>query len=355
VAKQQGLYFSVELEPGLPRFITTDASRLRQVLKNLVSNAFKFTERGGVSMRLGVVDRGWSPENDSLRRAGEAIAISVTDTGIGITTEEQQLIFEAFAQADGSTVRQYGGTGLGLSISRELVRLLGGEIALTSTLGAGSTFTVFLPRSPVSVDRWASSLGELPVGPLLEPAGGPPPEAVHVRSNGDGAAGHATELQSSAGPVFLPPAANGTGAVIEQPSRDALAGMKVMVVDDDSRNVFAIAALLKRLRVEVVSAESGEEGIALLKESPDVNLVLMDIMMPGMDGYATMRAMRELPSGARVPLIAFTAKVADGERQRCLDAGASAYIPKPIDTAHLINILGRWLPAGTDRTFDVGG
>jgi CheY-like chemotaxis protein len=163
-------------------------------------------------------------------------------------------------------------------------------------------------------------------------------------SNGDGALTYSREVRA------LKPL-----PALEHPARAALEGMKVMVVDDDFRNVFAIAALLKRLHVEVVSAESGEQGIALLKQSPDVNLVLMDIMMPGMDGYETMRAMRELPSSGRIPLIAFTAKVAEGERQRCIDAGASAYIPKPIDTAQLIDLLGEWLPASANQSPDAGG
>ncbi len=117
------------------------------------------------------------------------------------------------------------------------------------------------------------------------------------------------------------------------------------MVDDDFRNIFALTALLKKAGLDVVSAESGEQGIALLEKTPDLDLVLVDIMMPGMDGYATMRAMRELPSGEDIPLVAFTAKVADGERQRCIDAGASAYLPKPVDRATLLQVLGEWLPA----------
>ena len=148
VADQKGVAFSVELAPGLPPTIATDPGRLRQVLNNLLSNAFKFTAQGEVSVRMSRADNGWRPENNKLGRAGGVIAFSIADTGIGITAETQRRIFEAFAQADGTTARQYGGTGLGLSISRELVRLLGGEIALTSTPDQGSTFTVYLPLAP---------------------------------------------------------------------------------------------------------------------------------------------------------------------------------------------------------------
>jgi CheY-like chemotaxis protein len=144
---------------------------------------------------------------------------------------------------------------------------------------------------------------------------------------------------------------------LANPARESMAGGKVLVVDDDFRNIFALAALLKRVDVEAVSAESGQQGIELLKETKGIDLVLVDIMMPGMDGYATMRAMRELPSGGEIPLVAFTAKVEDGERQRCIDAGASAYVAKPVDTAQLLLVLGEWLPASgrSERPNDTVG
>ena len=306
VAEQKGVAFSVELAHDLPRTIATDPGRLRQVLNNLLSNAFKFTEQGEVSVRMSRTDSGWNPENDSLARAGAVIAFSIADTGIGMTAETQQLIFEAFAQADGTTARQYGGTGLGLSISRELIRLLGGEIALTSTLGRGSTFTVYLPSAP---NGYAGAAGApASVAPASQPA-----------------------------PVPMP--------VSEDPTDPRLVGMKALVVDDDFRNIFALTTLLERGQLDVVAAESGEEGIAILEQTPDIDIVLVDIMMPVMDGYATIRAMRNLPSGRELPILAVTANVTPGERERCIDAGASEYIPKPIETAALMLILGRWLPA----------
>jgi CheY-like chemotaxis protein len=131
---------------------------------------------------------------------------------------------------------------------------------------------------------------------------------------------------------------------VEHPAGSDIAGARIMVVDDDSRSVFAVSALLKRLNVQVLSAERGEEAVELLEQTPDVDVALVDIMMPGMDGYATMRAIRELPMGRQVPLIACTAKAEPGERQRCIDAGASAYVPKPIDTARFRSVLGAWLP-----------
>ena len=301
VAEQNDLAFSVELDPGVPEDLVTDPRRLRQVLKNLLSNAFKFTERGQVTMRVSPAHSGWNPEHEELGRADAVIAFSIADTGIGITAEMQRPIFEAFAQGDGTTARQYGGTGLGLSISRELVRLLGGEISLSSSPGRGSTFTVYLP-SPVGA-------GSTPSGPPPTWPASPP----------------------------VPPRA--------RPAGSDLAGSKALLVDDDFRNIFALTTLLERCHLEVVSAESGEEGIALLKQTPDVDIVLMDIMMPVMDGYATMRAIRRLTQYAELPILAITANVDAGERQRCIDAGASAYVPKPVDTDALLVVLGEWLPS----------
>ena len=145
VAQDRGLRFSIALEPGLPSVVSTDGARVKQVLKNLLANAFKFTQKGGVSLRIGAARAGWSPGHPRLSAAASVLELRVSDTGIGIPREKQEMIFEAFQQADGTTSRQYGGTGLGLSISRELTRLLGGEIRLESEPGKGSTFTLYLP------------------------------------------------------------------------------------------------------------------------------------------------------------------------------------------------------------------
>jgi CheY-like chemotaxis protein/two-component sensor histidine kinase len=296
VAEAKGLAFAVELAPGLPPTIETDSGRLRQVLTNLLSNAFKFTAGGEVRVLVSQAETGWSQANDTLARAPAVISISISDTGIGIVPELQRRIFEAFAQADGTTARQYGGTGLGLSISRELVRLLGGEITLSSTLDEGSTFTVYLPSVLASpVTSVAPTEAEPRSAPLLVGAGG--------------------------------------------------AGRKVLIVDDDFRNIFALTTLLQRSNFVVLSAESGEEGVTLLSRTPDVDIVLVDIMMPVMDGYATIRAMHELPSRAALPIVAVTANVAADTRRRCIDAGACAYVAKPVESADLMFVLSEWLPA----------
>ena len=352
LAEKQGLTFSVELDDDVPSTMSTDASRLGQVVKNLLSNALKFTEQGEVKVRVGVTDDGWKSVNELLEGASSVIAITVTDTGIGIAEDKQQLVFEAFAQADGSAARKYGGTGLGLSITRELVELLGGEITLDSTLGAGSAFTVYLPRD-VPPDAAARPLAETQI---LAPEPTPvevsdlrrTAVAVELSATGDvpirdGRVSAAPVSDSDADPgaelamrPATPPA---------NPAGDSLAGTTVLVIDDDFRNVFALSALLERLNVEVLTASSGVQGIVEVQRAPNIDLVLVDIMMPGMDGYATMRAMRKLPDLGDLPLVAFTAKIEAGERQRCIDAGASSYVSKPVDTTQLLAVLGEWLPA----------
>ena len=306
VATSKGLAYSIDLAPGIPDEIVTDPQRLRQVLKNLLANAFKFTEHGQVHLQVSLADTGWSPETASLVNASSVVALSVSDSGMGIEKEQQQRIFEAFAQLDGSTARLYGGTGLGLSISRELVSLLGGEIALTSTPGEGSTFTVYLPAGPPvgeSTGQFAADKSE----PKLVA-----PQLDRQRANGlvDG--------------VFE--------------------GLKILLVDDDFRNIFALSALLERGHADVIVAESGSEAIAILEKSRDIDIVLMDIMMPVLDGYDTIRALRRLDHFKALPIIAVTGKVMPGERQRCIDAGAHDYVTKPVDVVDLLAVLRPWLP-----------
>jgi signal transduction histidine kinase/HAMP domain-containing protein/ActR/RegA family two-component response regulator len=312
VALTKGVAYSVDLAHDAPATIATDAQRLRQVLTNLLANAFKFTEQGRVTLEIGLAPPGWHPASRRLAESPSVVAFRISDTGIGIALDQQQRIFEAFAQGDGATERLYGGTGLGLSISRELVGLLGGEIGVESTLGAGSAFTVFLPG-----------------GPAVPPPATEEPDVL------------TTPAERSARRVLAVPIAGPP----EAPENGDFDGAKVLVVDDDFRNIFAMTALLERGNAVVIVAESGQDALDLLERTPGIDIVLMDIMMPIMDGYATIRAIRADPRHEGLPIVAVTGKVMPGERQRCLDAGADDFIPKPIDTGELLAVLRPWLQA----------
>ncbi|HJT36285.1 MAG TPA: HAMP domain-containing protein [Pirellulales bacterium] len=593
VAESKKLGFSLTFAPNLPPALQTDIKRLQQIIKNLLSNAFKFTEKGVVSFHVAPVPPGWSTEHDVLKRADTVIAISVSDTGIGIAPDKQQLIFEAFQQADGSTSRKYGGTGLGLNISREIANLLGGEIRLQSEPARGSTFTLYLPltyaptkparrespgagvhtarasaqllqaeaatalqetqqaltggeviddrdnvqpgdrvaliieNDPVfarllletaheggfkavvagraaeglilvhrlhpaaitldihlpDIDGWrvlaqlkedlytrhipvyvitteedrqrglrAGAVGSLAkplkskdeldvvwrrvkqaaasdvktllvVGPedddersqLVELVSGDDVQTVVL---GDSAAALTALAEDSAACAVLmadgdlegvfdlleqahrlpvaerlplvvhlsgEPTAEqsqrlkraGHGMIVKEvhsPERLAdevalflhrrierlpaakrqmletlhraeavLAGKKVLVVDDDIRNIFAMTSLLERHDMQVVSADTGRAALERLADTPGIDVVLMDVMMPEMDGYATMQAIRASEPHSTLPIIALTAKAMKGDREKCIEAGASDYISKPVDTEHLLAMLRVWL------------
>jgi signal transduction histidine kinase/HAMP domain-containing protein/ActR/RegA family two-component response regulator len=334
VAEANGVVFSVALAPDCPAQIVTDRQRLHQILKNLLSNAFKFTQRGEVRLEIAEARGGWNEAIETLLTAPSVLAISITDTGIGISPDQQLRIFEAFAQGDGTTARLYGGTGLGLSISRELAVILGGEITVASAPGKGSTFTVYLPsqQPPITIPK-------LP-DPLAIPL---------AKTDISSATGRAQ------GPEAFVPSTNGSSKAawpsydhVRAPHLDdAFAGTRFLVVDDDPRNIFAMTALLERSQANVTVAESGTEALKILDEAPDFDLVLMDIMMPGMDGYEAIQAIRAIDRFKHLAIVAVTGKVMGGERQRCLDAGANDYVPKPVDTDELVAAIGPWLATTT--------
>ena len=582
-AENRRLSFEINTDAHLTRSLVTDSKRLQQVLKNLLSNAFKFTEHGGVHLNVSIAGKGWSEDHPILSRAAGVVSFEVTDTGIGIPFEKQRIIFEAFQQADAGTSRKYGGTGLGLAISRELAGLLGGEIRLRSEPGRGSSFTLYLPQtymgpsassvatleakaspSGLSPQLSGASIAELPVEritddrEILEPG-----DAVLLVVEDDphyarllcdlardsgfkvllamrGAEGlalarefHPTAVSLD---VFLPdmlgwtvlnhlkqdpetrhipvqiltvdedrrhaltrgafafvtklataeeldsafarirdfaqaprkrllivednpaeqlsirellgyddidvtvatgggealillheqpfdcvvldlrlPDMSGFGVLerlretpslsdipvvvftgkelspeedarlhelarsvvvkgVESPERlldetalflhrvvanlppgkqdlldrlhrsdDALVGKKVLVVDDDVRNIFALSSVLERRGMTVLAAGTGREAIATLESTPDMAIVLMDIMMPEMDGYETMQVMRQNVLFRRLPIIALTAKAMKGDREKCLEAGASEYLAKPVNTEQLLSALRVWL------------
>ena len=580
-AESRRLAFQVHTDPHLPRSLVTDSKRLHQVLKNLLSNAFKFTEQGTVRLSVSLASAGWSTDHPILGKSTPAIAFEVADTGVGIPLEKQRIIFEAFQQADASTSRKYGGTGLGLAISRELANLLGGEIQLRSAPGQGSTFTLYLPliykgpsSAAIAEKRSVAAALPMPVSVAsvtervierisddrndLEPndavlliveddthyvrvlrdlardkgfkvlvaTGGAEalalakefhPTAVsldvflpdmlgwtvlnhlkqdpatrhipvqmltldedrhHGLSRGafsfvtkpttaDGLDSALSRIKEYSSPrkkrllvvednpaeqlsirellgyedIDVVTAATGHDALklvtqemfdcvvldlrlpdmsgfdvlerfrdtpeigdlpivvftgkelspeedarlhmlarsvvlkgVESPERlldetalflhrvvsdlpaakqkmietlhrsdEALAGKRVLVVDDDVRNIFALSSVLERRSMNVLTASTGREAIAMLESTPDVAIVLMDVMMPEMDGYETMQAIRANPQFRRLPIIALTAKAMKGDREKCLEAGASEYLAKPVNTEQLLSALRMWL------------
>ncbi len=582
-AENRRLAFEIDTDPHLNRSLVTDSKRLQQVLKNLLSNAFKFTEQGGVRLSVSVVAGGWTPSHQILSGAASVVAFEVSDTGIGIPADKQRIIFEAFQQADAGTSRKYGGTGLGLAISRELASLLGGEIQLRSTPGKGSTFTLYLPQTYVGPSTQTVSPTGLPHhGPRLEhpvssiAAMEAPIEALEddrndirpgdavlliveddihyarilcdlsrdngfkvlVALRGAEALALAREFHPTAVsldvslpdmlgwtvlnhlkqdpatrhiPVQMltmdedwhhglshgafafvtkPTSTEGLNAAIarireyssprrkrllviedepaqqlsiqallgyddidvsivstgkealeavkedqfdcivldlrlpdmtgfelldklsqtpsgselpvvvftgkdlspeedarlhilarsvivkdvESPERlldetalflhrvvgdlpeekrkmldrlhrsdEALVGRKVLIVDDDVRNIFALSSVLERRGMSVLTAGTGREAIATVESTSDLAIVLMDIMMPEMDGYETMQVIRQNPQFRRLPIIALTAKAMKGDREKCLEAGASEYLAKPVNTEQLLSACRMWL------------
>ena len=446
LVEEKGLRFEVELDADAATAMVTDEQRLQQILRNLLSNAVKFTEQGAVRLRIGTAPEGTGFASTALDEAERVIAFAVTDTGIGIPADRLGLIFEAFQQADGTTSRRFGGTGLGLSISREIAHLLGGEIAIESTVDLGSTFTLYLPQAipdrsaddggadgrvaqstadgaasaavAIADDRAALegaervllvieddpalAQGLVHVGRAagfacvaatqgdtgLRLAHEIHPDAVvldlglpvldgwtvlsHLRRHpatrdvpihvvtGVGQAeaaleaGATTVSMKPVSPERLTEALRGVApsAVPRTrpggPAGDVLSGRRALIVDDDVRNVFALASALESRGMEVVFAENGADGIALLTREREIDIVLLDLMMPGMDGYETTRAIREMPDVGGLPIIVVTAKAMPGDRERAIACGASDYITKPVNTEQLITLMGIWLYPATE-------
>ncbi|MGW9592780.1 HAMP domain-containing protein, partial [Streptomyces chartreusis] len=463
---QKSLEFSVATAPGTPFDLLTDGSRLRQVLRNLLSNALKFTEEGGVELRIEPAADGEIPM--SVHRGSPIVAFHVKDTGIGIPEQQLETIFGAFQQADGTTSRKYGGTGLGLSITREIARLLGGAVTVRSTPGQGSTFTLFLPVARVDFEGVSGSDArpvELPHVAELPPAApseAPPAKAPGRRQRrllvvegrtrglltlvaeravadiapdaddplagidiitavgaqeaastladepchcvvlelgmpddegtrliqaieGDSAlasvpvlvhTGHHVDLaqeqslrsRAEGRPlaflssldelrerITLHLSAEEPGDVLQlvrteesqraltQVLDNTLFGRTVLVVDDDARNLFALSGALELQGFHVLHANNGREGIETLLAHQDIALVLMDVMMPEMDGYAATAEIRSMPQYADLPIIAVTAKAMPGDQEKSLASGANDYVTKPVDTNDLIGRVQRWL------------
>jgi len=295
----KSLPLKMELDKRAPRLIDTDPDKVRQILKNFLSNALKFTEHGSVVLRLDSVEG--EEKNDF------AVVISVIDSGIGIPENKHAHIFEAFKQADGSTNRRYGGTGLGLTISQQLAHLIGGEIRLISEEGKGSTFSLYLPTS-VEIDNseqpseeiWDNS--QVPGEVILQRA----VPAKVVRESG-------------------------------------IAGKRVLIVDDDIRDLLNMTTLLEQWGMEVTAAGDGIEALEVLQEDEAFALVLMDIMMPKLDGYDTIKKIRELEQFRDLVIIVVTAREETSDKEKCLRAGANGFLNKPVQPEVLEQVVKQYL------------
>ncbi|HZZ39669.1 MAG TPA: HAMP domain-containing protein [Acidobacteriaceae bacterium] len=305
-AENRRLFFEVKGDPKLGRSLVTDPRRLQQVLKNLLSNAFKFTEQGGVRLTVSSAMSGWSPDHPVLSGAGSVVAFEVSDTGIGIPTEKQRIIFEAFQQADAGTSRKYGGTGLGLAISRELASLLGGEIQLRSTLGKGSTFTLYVPQTYVGS---ATS--------LLQEKNGPSPST----------------------PVFLSnPVVSEQDSSIEDDRENLQEGDTVLlVVEDDPHYARVIADLSHDKGFKVLVAMTGAEALALAREF-NPSAVSLDVFLPDMLGWTVLNHLKQDPRTRHIPVQMLTL---DDDRHHGLSRGAFAFVTKPTSTEDLESALTR--------------
>lgn len=320
VARQKKLDLIVQMGEGLPDTICMDELRLQQILKNLLANAFKFTDIGSVSLRVRRAEEHIVAKNDIFLNAESVLAFSVMDTGIGIPKYKQDLIFEAFQQANGTTARKYGGTGLGLTISQKIARLLGGFIDFDSVEGRGSTFTLYLPSQ--YIEKEISGISCVEAAVTFDDSPSPGAEPVGAVSTVVRAADESQKVENG---------------------NERLEGKKILVVDDDMRNVFALTTALENRNMQTVFAENGREGIEVLQKNQDIDLVLMDIMMPEMDGYEALQIIRQIPEYASLPIIALTAKAMKNDREKCIQAGASDYISKPVNLEQLFSLIKIWL------------
>ncbi|MBF0287027.1 MAG: response regulator [SAR324 cluster bacterium] len=307
MAAARDLEFQTNIDGGVPQTLHTDWSKLEQIIRNLLSNAFKFTTEGGVYIDLHEPSRK-TVFMDTELHSGNTIGIRIRDTGIGIPQDKKEQIFEAFRQVDGTTSRKYGGTGLGLSISRKFSQLMGGEIQVESKEGEGSSFTLYLPL-----------------------------ELSTTRTN---------DTRSSVTTV-----SEAGGYSLDRVKEQLLnKNLTILVVDDDKRNIFAIQQILNPIHGNIKTAANGQKALELLSTCNNVDIVLMDIMMPVMSGYEAIEHIREVPKWENLPIIALTAKALKGDREKCMNAGASDYLPKPVDAVRLFQTMLELLDQKPQKT-----
>ncbi len=332
VAESKHVDFVINAAQPLPKTIVTDVKRLQQIIKNLLSNAFKFTHHGQVTLDIGVVEHGWSLDNEELNRAGQVIAFSVSDTGIGISPDKQQIIFEAFQQADGSTSRKYGGTGLGLAISRELSRLLGGEIKLVSMPSRGSTFTLYLPQSynPVRSTRHGRGpVQDAEAKARIEHALAPDPQA-ESRIMRVWAASDMSALDDGAEDGAGVPFTN----LANDDRNEIMSGDKVLlIVENDLGFAKLLLEAARRSGFKGLVSTSGAGALAMTREyHPSV--ITLDIYLPDMEGWRILERLKADLSTRHIPICVVST---DDSRERALNSGAIGFLSKPLQSVDVVN------------------
>lgn len=335
VAKRKNIEFNITQADSIPEVFYTDAKKFQQILKNLLSNAFKFTEQGSVSLNINRLhDQHVTSCMQNI--SPDWLEVSVTDTGIGIPEDKHQLIFETFQQADGATVRKYGGSGLGLSICREFSKLLGAKISLESEEGKGSTFTLVIPSLPNGIgeeEQVKLSYAEISAASAAD--------YDDIEELEELEAMEASRFEEQ--PVEEQEEEKELAALSPQNELEVFQNKRVLIVDDDNRNIYALKRVLENRGMETLVAKDGLECLDIMKEDHNIDVVLMDIMMPNMDGYETMSIIRNEMKLTDLPIIALTAKAMKNDRDKSLEAGASDYISKPLNLEQLFSVLRVWL------------
>jgi HAMP domain-containing protein/CheY-like chemotaxis protein/signal transduction histidine kinase len=314
MAEAKHLGFTVDLAENLPTAVMTDTTRLQQVLKNLLSNAFKFTSHGQVALNISLVTSGWSSDHPNLLHADAVLAFSVNDTGVGIPGDKLQLIFEAFQQADGSTARKYGGTGLGLSISRELARLLGGEIRVESIVNTGSTFTLFLPYNRAGFVNYEQARQP-------QPARLAPPNPVQVQY----ALPHAAESFDAFDAASASVVEYGT--MLDDRSLTTPGDPSVLIVEDDERFAQVLLDFAREKNFKAIVTHRGDSALSLARDYLP-SAILLDIDLPDIDGFTVLDRLKRDPSTRHIPVHVMSSL---RERERALRQGAISYINKPVE------------------------
>ncbi len=336
VANQKNIEFNITKADSVPEVFYTDAKKFQQILKNLLANAFKFTEQGSVSLNINRLnDQQVTTCMQNI--SPDWLEISVSDTGIGIPADKHQLIFETFQQADGATVRKYGGSGLGLSICREFSKLLGARITLASEEGKGSTFTLIIPSLPDGIaeeEQMHLSYAEMSAASAVDYDDIEELEALEAM---EASRFEEQPVEEEAEEEKQAP------ALSPQNELEVFQNKRVLIVDDDNRNIYALKRVLENRGMTTLVAKDGLECLDIMREDHNIDVVLMDIMMPNMDGYETMSIIRNEMKLTDLPIIALTAKAMKNDRDKSLEAGASDYISKPLNLEQLFSVLRVWL------------